>query len=267
MRDDNIIFGRNAVIELLKSGHGINRLLLADGVHDGSIKKITALAIDNKIRIEFVAREKLDRIAEGQKHQGVIAFAPPVDYSSLDEILEYAQSKNEPPFILLLDELQDPQNFGAILRTAEAVGVHGVLIPKHRSVSLNSTVAKTSAGAVEYVKVAQIGNVAMTIKQLKELGLTIVGGDLEGQSIFSTIDRSDQNDPIENKNDRNDPIDLDEPLVLIIGNEGRGLRRLTKESCDRLISIPMVGKINSLNASAAAAVLMYEVLRRRSKRK
>ena len=238
MRDENIVFGRNAVIELLKSGHSINRLLIAEGLRDGSIQMIIALASVNKISVDFVPRDKLDKISDNQKHQGVIAFAAPVDYSTLDDILAEAQSKNQPPFLLLLDEIQDPQNFGALLRTAEAVGVHGVLIPKHRSVSLNSTVAKTSAGAVEYVKVAQIGNVA-------ELGLTIVGGDLTGKSIFSNVE-------------------LACPIVLIIGNEGRGLRRLTKENCDLLISIPMVGKINSLNASAAGAVLMYEVFRQRT---
>ncbi|MBR1579302.1 MAG: 23S rRNA (guanosine(2251)-2'-O)-methyltransferase RlmB [Selenomonadaceae bacterium] len=240
MSDDNIIFGRNPVIELLKAHHSINKILIADGTNDGSIKKITALAIDNKINVEFVSRHKLDRIAEYQNHQGVIALAAPVDYSTLDDIINGVDN----PFLLLLDEIQDPHNFGALLRTAEAVGVNGVLIPKHRSVSLNATVAKTSAGAVEYVKVAQIGNVAHTIRQLKDDGFIIIGGDIDGQSIFN-------------------PIDLSDPIVLVIGSEGKGLRRLTKELCDHLISIPMVGKINSLNASAAGAVLMYEVLRQR----
>ena len=240
MSDDNIIFGRNPVIELLKARHSINKILIADGSNDGSIKKITALAIDNKINVEFVSRHKLDRISDNQNHQGVIAFAPPVEYSTLDDII----NSSEEPFILLLDEIQDPHNFGALLRTAEAVGVNGVLIPKHRSVSLNATVAKTSAGAVEYVKVAQIGNVANTLRQLKDLGFTIVGGDINGQSVFN-------------------PININGFVVLVIGSEGKGLRRLTKELCDHLLSIPMVGKINSLNASAAGAVLMYEILRQR----
>lgn len=240
MSDDNIIFGRNPVIELLKSHHSINKILIADGTNDGSIKKITALAIDNKINVEFVSRHKLDRISDNKNHQGVIALAAPVDYSTLDDIINGVDN----PFLLLLDEIQDTHNFGALLRTAEAVGVNGVLIPKHRSVSLNATVAKTSAGAVEYVKVAQIGNVAHTIRQLKDDGFIIVGGDVGGQSIFN-------------------PIDLSDPIVLVIGSEGKGLRRLTKELCDHLISIPMVGKINSLNASAAGAVLMYEILRQR----
>ena len=246
MNDDSIIFGRNPVLELLKSDHAVNKILVADGARDGSIKKITALAIDHKIPVEFVPRNKLDQISDRQNHQGVVAVAAPVNYSSLDDILNRAQSLDQPPFIVLLDEIQDPHNFGAILRTADAAGVHGVLIPKHRSVSLNATVAKTSAGAVEYVPVAQIGNVAQTIRQLQDNGLMIVGADLDGQSIF------DQN-----------PIDLNVPLVLIIGNEGKGMRRLTKELCDRLIAIPMIGKINSLNASCAAAIIIYEVLRRR----
>ena len=246
MKDDNIIFGRNPVIELINAHHSINKILVADGTRDGSIKKITALALDHKIPVDFVPRSKLDQLADRQNHQGVVALAAPVDYSSLDDILNHAQEINQPPFIILLDEIQDPHNFGAILRTADAAGVHGVLIPKHRSVSLSATVAKTSAGAVEYVRIAQIGNVAQTIRRLKEIGLTIVGADLDGQSVF------DQN-----------PIDLNAPLVLVIGNEGKGIRRLTRELCDRLISIPMVGKINSLNASAAAAVLIYEVFRQR----
>lgn len=245
--DDNIIFGRNPVIELINAHHSINKILVADGARDGSIKKITALALDHKIPVDFVPRSKLDQLADRQNHQGVVALAAPVDYSSLDDILNHAQEINQPPFIILLDEIQDPHNFGAILRTADAAGVHGVLIPKHRSVSLSATVAKTSAGAVEYVRVAQIGNVAQTIRRLKELGLTVVGADLDGLSIFDQSARSD----------------LNVPLVLIIGNEGKGIRRLTKELCDRLIAIPMVGKINSLNASSAAAVLIYEVFRQR----
>ena len=247
MKDDNIIFGRNPVIELLNARHSINKILIADRSKDGSVKKIIALAIDHKIRVEFVPRAKLDQLSSRQNHQGVIALAAPVEYSSLDDILEHARDGNQPPFIILLDEIQDPHNFGAILRTADAAGVHGVLIPKHRSVSLSATVAKTSAGAVEYVRIAQIGNVAQTLRQLKELDLTILGADLDGQSIFKP----------------SAPIDLTVPIVIAIGNEGKGLRRLTKDLCDRLIAIPMVGNINSLNASCAAAVLIYEVVRQR----
>ena len=245
----DLILGRNAVIEALKAKRSINRLLIAEGSRDGSIQKIISLAKDNRIVIESVSRDKLDKISEGAKHQGIIAFAAPVEYSTLDEILKAAEEKSELPFIILLDELEDPHNFGAILRTADAVGVHGVLIPKRRSVSLNSTVTKTSAGAIEYVKVAQINNVAQTLKQLKDLNFTIIGSDIEGIDIY----------------DKSNFADFTDSIVLVIGSEGKGMRRLTKENCDFLVKIPMVGKINSLNASVAAAVLMYEIFRQRKK--
>ena len=244
----DIILGRNAVIEALKAGRSINRLLIAEGSRDGSIQKLIALAKDKQIVIESLSRDRLDKIAGDQRHQGVIAYAAPVEYSTLEEILQLAESKNEQPFILLLDELEDPHNFGAILRTADAVGVHGVLIPKRRSVSLNSTVAKTSAGAIEYVKVAQINNVVQTLKKLKNLNITVVGSDIEGVDIYNETSR----------------VDLTMPIVLIIGSEGKGMRRLTKENCDFLVRLPMIGRINSLNASVAAAILMYEVFHQRS---
>ncbi|MBR1396381.1 MAG: 23S rRNA (guanosine(2251)-2'-O)-methyltransferase RlmB, partial [Selenomonadaceae bacterium] len=173
-----------------------------------------------------------------------LAYSSPVEYSTLDEIIQLANDRNELPFILLLDEIEDPHNFGAILRTADAVGVHGVLIPKRRSVSLNSTVAKTSAGAMEYVKVAQINNVAQTLKQLRDMNFVIIGSDAEGTEFY-------------------DNVDFNDAIVLVIGSEGKGMRRLTKENCDILVKIPMIGKINSLNASVASAVLMYEVFRQR----
>ena len=243
----DIILGRNSVIEALKVGRSINRLMIAEGSRDGSIQKLIALAKDKKIIIEHVQRDKLDKISEGQRHQGVIAYAAPVEYSTLDEILEFAESKKEVPFLLLLDELEDPHNFGAILRTADAVGVHGVLIPKRRSVSLNATVAKTSAGAIEYVRVAQINNVAQTLKQLKDLNFTVIGSDVEGYDLYN----------------QTEDIDFTYPIILIIGNEGKGMRRLTKKNCDFLVKIPMVGRINSLNASVAGAVLMYEIFSNR----
>ena len=236
---DDLIFGRNAVIELLKSGRSVNKIFMAEGSRDGSIQKIFSLAKTAGIVVEFISRDKLDKISNG-RHQGVAAKAAAVNYSTLEEILELAESKNELPFIILLDELEDPQNFGAILRTAEAVGVHGVIIPKRRSVQLNATVFKTSAGAAEYVKVAQVTNVAQTLKNLRGLGLKIVGSDMSAEINFNRAD-------------------LTGGIVLIIGSEGKGMRRLTKENCDLLIKIPMVGKINSLNASAAGAVLMYEI--------
>ena len=243
MNEDNLIFGRNSVIEALKAGRSINKIFLLDG-GDNSIKKIFALAKSKKIVTEFVNRAKLDKISGGKNSQGVVALAAAVQYSTLEEILNFAETTGEKPFLILLDELEDPHNFGAILRTADAVGVHGVIIPKRRSVSLNSTVAKTSAGAIEYVKVAQITNVAETLKKLRELDLKIVGSDMTAEKNFNDAD-------------------LSGGIVLVIGNEGKGMRRLTRENCDLLVKIPMRGKINSLNASVAGAVLMYEILRQR----
>ena len=243
--DDSLIFGRNAVTELLKSGRSVNKIFIAEGSRDGSIQKIFALAKTAGVVVEFLNRDKLDKICGG-RHQGVVAMAAAANYSTVEEILELAESKHEPPFLILLDELEDPQNFGAILRTAEAVGVHGVIIPKRRSVQLNATVFKTSAGAAEYVKVVQITNVAQTLKNLRELGLKVVGSDMSAEIDFRQAD-------------------LTGGIVLIIGSEGKGMRRLTRENCDELIKIPMVGKINSLNASAAGAVLMYEIFSQRQR--
>ncbi|MBR4643093.1 MAG: 23S rRNA (guanosine(2251)-2'-O)-methyltransferase RlmB [Selenomonadaceae bacterium] len=241
--DDNLIFGRNAVMELLKSGRSVNKIFIAEGSRDGSVQKIFSLAKNAGVIVEFTNRDKLDKICGG-RHQGVAALAAAKNYSTVEEILELANDKSESPFIILLDELEDPQNFGAILRTAEAVGVHGVIIPKRRSVQLNATVFKTSAGAAEYVKVAQVTNVAQTLKNLRGLGLKVVGSDMNAEIEFRQAD-------------------LTGGIVLIIGNEGKGMRRLTRENCDRLIKIPMVGKINSLNASTAGAVLMYEIFSQR----
>ena len=240
--NENLIVGRNAVTEALKAGRNISKIFIAQG-SEGSIKKIIALAKEAGIFCEFTNAAKLDKLFSG-RHQGVIAVAAPVAYATLEEIFALAESRKEPPFIILLDELEDPQNFGAILRTADAVGVHGVIIPKRRSVSLTSTVAKISAGAVEYVKVAQVVNVAQTLKSLREMDLKIVGSDIDAEKNFYDAD-------------------LSGGIVLVIGNEGKGMRRLTRENCDVLIKIPMTGKINSLNASAAAAVLMYEIFHQR----
>ncbi len=244
--DDNLIFGRNAVTELLKSGRSVNKILIAEGSRDGSIQRIFSLAKTAGVVVEFTSRDKLDKICGG-RHQGVAAMAAAANYSTLEEILELAESKNELPFIILLDELEDPQNFGAILRTAEAVGVHGVIIPKRRSVQLNATVFKTSAGAAEYVKVAQVTNVAQTLKNLRGRDIKIVGSDMSAETDFNRAD-------------------LSGGIVLIIGSEGKGMRRLTRENCDLLIKIPMVGKINSLNASVAGAVLMYEIFSQRQRK-
>ena len=241
MTNEDLVIGKNSVTETLKAGRSVNKILVAKGSNN---QKIIELAKNAGIVIEFVERSKLDKICGGERHQGIIAQVAAIQYSTIEEILEIAALKNESPFIVLLDELEDPHNFGAILRTADAAGVHGVIIPKRRSVSLNSTVAKTSAGAMEYVKVAQVTNVAQTLKNLREEGLKIVGGDMEGENIFGAA--------------------LSGGIVLVIGNEGKGIRRLTRENCDLLVKIPMRGKINSLNASVAGAILMYEVFKQRN---
>ena len=242
---EDVVVGRNAVTELLKSGRGINKLLIAEGDHLGSVREIIALAKERGVPVETVSRRKIEDIASGHRHQGVLAYAAPVPYAELDDILEKVKDK-EAPFLVLLDELEDPHNLGAILRTADAAGVDGVLIPKRRSCPLSATVAKTSAGAVEYVPVARIGNVVQTLKQLKEAGFWVAAADMDGTAY--------------------DETDLTGPLVLVIGGEGHGVARLTRENCDFILSLPMVGHINSLNASVAGAVLMYEVLRQRRKK-
>ena len=246
MANEDFIFGRNSVTEALNAGRSVNKLFLLDDKNNPSLKKIFAQAKEKKIVVEFLSRAKLDKLSGGKNHQGVIASVAPVKYATLEEILQFAEEKNQPPFLILLDELEDTHNFGAILRTADAVGVHGVIIPKRRSVSINSTVAKTSSGAVEYVKVTQVTNVAETLKKLRDLDLKIVGSDIDGEKNFSDAD-------------------LTGGIVLVVGSEGKGMRRLTKENCDLLVKIPMVGKINSLNASVAGAVLMYEIFNQRSK--
>ena len=244
---EDVVVGRNAVAEALKSGRAVNRLLVADQDGQGSIREILRLARESGAIVEMGARSQIEAIARGVRHQGVLAYTSPVDYTPLDELLEAAREKSDAPFLLLLDELEDPHNLGAILRTADAVGVDGVLIPKRRSCPLSATVAKTSAGAVEYVPVARIGNIAQTIKTLKQEGFWVVGADMDGTSDYYDAD-------------------LTGATVLVVGNEGRGISRLVRESCDILVRIPMFGKINSLNVSVAGAVLMYESLRQREKK-
>jgi 23S rRNA (guanosine2251-2'-O)-methyltransferase len=243
---EDVIVGRNAVTEALKSGRAVNRLLVAEGDGQGSIREIVRLARESGAIVETVARSKIEAAARGFRHQGVLAYTSPVDYMPLDELLEAARAKSDAPFLLLLDELEDPHNLGAILRTADAVGVDGVLIPRRRSCPLSATVAKTSAGAVEYVPVARIGNIAQTIKALKDEGFWIIGADMDG-----TTDYFD--------------ADLTGATVLVVGSEGRGISRIVRDNCDILVKIPMLGKINSLNVSVAGAVLMYESLRQRQK--
>ena len=245
---DDVLVGRNAVTEALKSGRGINKLWIASGDREGSVSEIAALAKERGIVVQYVERAKIESLAGGHRHQGVLPYVAPVPYAELDDILKAAEEKGEAPFLVLLDELEDPHNLGALLRTADATGVHGILIPKRRSVSLNATVAKTSAGAVEYVPVARIGNIAQTLKKLKEKGFWVAGADMDGEKAYYEAD-------------------LTGPLVLVVGSEGRGMSRLTKEACDFIVSMPMVGRINSLNASVAGSILMYESMRQRLQKK
>ena len=242
---EDMVAGRNAVMEALKGSRSVNKLIIANGSTEGSIKEIIAVAKDKGVNIQYWDRSKLDSIARGIRHQGVLAQVAPVQYAELEDILQVAKDRNEPPFIVLLDELEDPHNLGAILRTADAAGVHGVLIPKHRSCPLSATVAKTSAGAVEHVPVARVGNLVQTIKKLKQEGLWVAAADMDGKDYYDT--------------------DLIGPLLLIIGSEGQGVGRLVKEQCDFVVRIPMVGKINSLNASVAGSILMYEAMKQRRK--
>ena len=242
---EDMVAGRNAVMEALKGSRSVNKLMIANGSTEGSIKEIIAVAKEKGVNIQYWDRSKLDSIARGIRHQGVLAQVAPVQYAELEDILQVAKDRNEPPFIVLLDELEDPHNLGAILRTADAAGVHGVLIPKHRSCPLSATVAKTSAGAVEHVPVARVGNLVQTIKKLKQEGLWVAAADMDGKDYYDT--------------------DLTGPLLLIIGSEGQGVGRLVKEQCDFVVRIPMVGKINSLNASVAGSILMYEAMTQRRK--
>lgn len=241
---DDVLVGRNAVTEALKAGRGINKILLASGDREGSVTEIAALAKERGIVVQYVERAKIEALSGGHRHQGVLAYVAPVPYAELDDILKAAAEKGEEPFLVLLDELEDPHNLGALLRTADATGVHGILIPKRRSVSLNATVAKTSAGAVEYVPVARIGNIVQTLKALKEKGFWVAGADMDGEKAYYEAN-------------------LTGPLVLVVGSEGKGMSRLTKEACDFIVSMPMVGRINSLNASVAGSILMYESMRQR----
>ena len=245
---DDVLVGRNAVTEALKSGRGINKLWIASGDREGSVAEIAALAKERGIVVQYVERAKIESLAGGHRHQGVLAYVAPVPYAELEDILKAAEAKGEAPFLVLLDELEDPHNLGALLRTADATGVHGILIPKRRSVSLNATVAKTSAGAVEYVPVARIGNIAQTLKKLKEKGFWVAGADMDGEKAYYEAD-------------------LTGPLVLVVGSEGKGMSRLTKEACDFIVRMPMVGRINSLNASVAGSILMYESMRQRLQKK
>lgn len=239
------IEGRNSVLELLESERDINKILIAKGERHGSINKIITIAKQRKIVIAEVERQKLNAISETNNHQGVIAIVPPFNYVEVEDILNEAKAKNEDPFVLILDGIEDPHNLGSIIRTAETAGVHGVIIPKRRAASVNATVSKSSAGAVEHVKIARVNNINETIKYLKEEGLWICGTD------------GDAKDYYYNQN-------LKGPMAIVIGSEGFGMSRLVKENCDFLVKIPMKGKITSLNASVSAGIVIYETLKQRN---
>ena len=241
---NNIICGRNSVLEAVRSGREIDRLLIAHGVSGGSVAAILAKCSQRGILIKEVSPQKLDYYCGGANHQGVaVMFASQV-YSTVEEILSWAEEKNEKPFIIICDELEDPHNLGAIIRTAEACSVHGIIIPKRRSASLNATVAKSASGALEYMKVARVTNIPNTIDELKEKGVWVFGADMNGND-YTTLD-------------------YNIPCAIVIGNEGKGIGKLVAKKCDAIISLPMFGKINSLNASVAAGVLMYQVVKNRN---
>lgn len=244
--EENQVEGRNSVIELLKSGKDINRLYIQKGEKHGSILEIIKLAKKNKVIISEVEKSKLDKMANMQNHQGVIALVPPFEYSDVEDILEEAKKRNEDPFILILDQIEDVHNLGSIIRTAECSGVHGIIIPKRRAAQVNSTVNKTSAGAVQYMKIARVNNINETINYLKENNVWIYGTDMNGTSYY-------------------DEQDYKGGVGIVIGSEGSGMSRLVKENCDFLIKIPMKGKINSLNASVSAGIVMYEIMKQRRK--
>ncbi len=241
---EDLIIGRNAVSEALRSGRAIDTLLVSRGERNGSIGRIIAECRDLGVVVKEVDRKKLDLMCGGAVHQGIAAYAASHEYASIDDIFALAEERGEKPFIIVCDELEDPHNLGAVIRTAEAAGAHGVIIPKRRNASLSYVVGKASAGAVEYVPVARVANVAQTIDELKERGVWFYAADMDGQDWCS--------------------VDYDGGVGLVIGSEGRGISRLVKEKCDFIVSMPMNGKINSLNASVAAGVLMYEVARQRA---
>ena len=241
--EETMIEGRNAVLEAFRSGKTVDKLFVLDGCQDGPVKTITREAKKQNTIIHYVAKERLDQLSETGKHQGVIAQAAAYRYAEVEDMLKRAEEKGEPPFLFILDGIEDPHNLGAIIRTANLAGAHGVIIPKRRAVGLTSTVAKTSAGALNYTPVAKVTNISATIEELKERGLWFVCADMGGESMYR--------------------LDLKGPIGLVIGNEGEGVSRLVREKCDFIASIPMKGDIDSLNASVAAGVLAYEIVRQR----
>ncbi|SUU99260.1 23S rRNA methyltransferase [Priestia megaterium] len=241
--EHEFIIGRNPVLEALKSGRDINKLWIAEGSQGGSMGQITQLAKRNGVLVQFVPKKKIEQMVDGI-HQGVAAQVAAYQYAELDDLFNLAEKRNESPFFLLLDELEDPHNLGSIMRTADAVGAHGIIIPKRRSVGLTATVAKASTGAIEHIPVARVTNLSRTIDELKDRGVWIVGTDAKESDDYRNLDGG-------------------MPLTLVIGSEGKGMSRLIREKCDFLVQLPMAGHVTSLNASVAASLLMYEVYRKR----
>ncbi len=243
---ENKIEGRNAVLEAFRSGKTIDKLYLLDGCQDGPVKTITRVAKKHDTIIQYVAKERLDQISETGKHQGVVAISAAYAYTDIEDILKKAEEKGEPPFLVFLDGIEDPHNLGAVIRTANQAGAHGVVIPKRRAVGLTAAVAKTSAGAINYTPVAKVTNISTTINELKKRGMWFVCADMEGTLMYD--------------------VDLTGPIGLVIGSEGSGVSSLVKKNCDMTAAIPMKGEIDSLNASVAAGVLAYEIVRQRMKK-
>ena len=237
------IEGRNAVIEAFRSGKTIDKVYLQDGCHDGPLNTISREARKKDTIVQYVSKGRLDQMSRTGKHQGVIAMAAAYEYAAVEDILQAAKDKGEPPFIIILDNIEDPHNLGAIIRTANLSGAHGIIIPKRRAVGLTAAVARTSAGAIHYTPVAKVTNISSTIEELKKEGLWFVCADMDGEIMYQ--------------------LDLKGPIGLVIGNEGEGVSRLVKEKCDFTAAIPMKGDIDSLNASVAAGVLAYEIVRQR----
>lgn len=241
--NQDYIIGKNPVIEALKSERDINKILIAEGSHGGQMQQVIGMAKEANVMVQFVPKKKIDQIADGN-HQGVIAQVAAYEYAEIEDLFAAAEKKNEAPFFLLLDEIEDPHNLGSIMRTADASGAHGIIIPKRRAVGLTATVAKASTGAIEYIPVVRVTNMARTIDELKEKGVWIAGTDASAKQDYRAMDGT-------------------LPLGLVIGSEGKGMGRLIRDKCDFLLSLPMVGQVTSLNASVAASLLMYEVYRKR----
>lgn len=239
----DLIIGKNPVLEALKSGREMNKIWIAEGSQRGQMQSIIQLAKEMGITVQYVPKKKMDQLSDGN-HQGVIAQVAAYRYYDIDDLFKKAEGQGEAPFFIILDELEDPHNLGSIMRTADAVGAHGIIIPKRRSVSLTATVAKASTGAIEYVPVARVTNLARTVDELKERGVWIFGTDAKGTQDYRQLDGVI-------------------PLALVIGSEGKGISRLLRDKCDVLVRLPMIGHVTSLNASVAASLLMYEVYRKR----